>query len=81
VATNKDPARDLPAVLNFGRVPVNRHFGFSLLALGRAGAEVAVPLKHIFVQEKGGGHGGVLTILADTAAAYTVYPFLDDGGL
>jgi len=63
VATKKDPKRDLPAVLDFGRVPANRHFGFSLLSLRRGAAEVAMPLKHSFVQEEGVVHGGVLTTL------------------
>ncbi len=68
----------LPAVLDFGRVPVNRHFGFSLQSVQRGKAEVAMPLKRFFQQEEGVVHGGVLTTLADTAAAYTIYPFLDD---
>lgn len=38
-----------------------------------------MPLQHPFVQEQGVVHGGVLTTLADTAAVYTVYPFLEDG--
>ena len=35
-----------------------------------------MPLKRFFQQEEGVVHGGVLTTLADTAAVYTVYPFL-----
>lgn len=38
-----------------------------------------MPLQHLFVQEEGVVHGGVLTTLADTAAVYTVYPFLEVG--
>lgn len=38
-----------------------------------------MPLKHIFLQEERVVHGGVLTTLADTAAVYTIYPFLEDG--
>jgi len=79
VATAKNSAEDLPAALDFGRVPVNRHFGFSLLALERGAAEVAMPLKRPFLQEEGIVHGGVLTALADSAAVYCVYPFLEDG--
>lgn len=74
-----DDSKDLPAALDFGRVPVNRHFGFSLLTLHRGAAEVAMPLKRFFCQEEGVVHGGVLTTLADTAAVYTVYPFLAEG--
>jgi len=79
VASKSDDPKDLPAALDFGRVPVNRHFGFSLLTLRRGAAEVAMPLKRSFCQEEGVVHGGVLTTLADTAAVYTVYPFLAEG--
>jgi len=79
VANTKDAAQDLPAALGFGRVPVNRHFGFSLLSIKRGAAEIAMPLKRPFLQEEGIVHGGVLTTLADTAAVYAVYPFLEDG--
>jgi len=77
--SERDESKDLPAALDFGRVPVNRHFGFSLLSLSRGVAEIAMPLKRFFLQEEGVVHGGVLTTLADTAAVYTVYPFLEDG--
>lgn len=79
MAKAKDDYKDLPAAIDFGRVPVNRHFGFSLLSLRRGAAEIAMPLKHLFLQEENVVHGGVLTTLADTAAVYTVYPFLEDG--
>jgi acyl-coenzyme A thioesterase PaaI-like protein len=45
VVTKTEDSRDLTAALDFGRVPVNRHFGFSLLALEHGAAEVAMPLK------------------------------------
>ncbi len=38
-----------------------------------------MPLKRPFLQEEGVVHGGVLTTLADSAAVYTLYPFLEDG--
>lgn len=78
VVTTRDVNNDLPAVIDFGRVPVNRYFGFSLLTVGRGRAEVAMALKRSFLQEEGIVHGGVLTTLADTAAVYTIFPFLDD---
>ena len=78
VTTTRDVNNDLPAVVDFGRVPVNRHFGFSLLKVGRGKAEVAMALKRSFLQEEGIVHGGVLTTLADTTAVYTVFPFLKD---
>ena len=78
VATTRYVSNDLPAVIDFERVPVNRHFGFSLLTVGRGKAEVAMALKGSFLQEEGIVHGGVLTTLADTAAVYTIFPFLDD---
>ena len=78
MATKRDSNKDLPAAIDFGRVPANRHFGFSLLSLSRGKAEVAMPLKRFFLQEEGIVHGGVLTTLADTAAVYTILPFLDD---
>jgi uncharacterized protein (TIGR00369 family) len=79
VDSKTTPARDLPADIDFGRVPANRHFGFSLLSLRRGSAEVAMPLKRSFLQEERVVHGGVLTTLADTAAVYTLYPFLEGG--
>ena len=78
VATTRYVSNDPPAVIDFERVPVNRHFGFSLLTVGRGKAEVAMALKRSFLQEEGIVHGGVLTTLADTAAVYTIFPFLDD---
>ena len=33
VVIKTEDTSDLPAALDFGRVPVNRHFGFSLLSL------------------------------------------------
>lgn len=78
MAKKGQSANDLPAALDFGRVPVNRHFGFSLQSVRRGTAEVAMPLKRSFRQEEGVVHGGVLATLADTAAVYAIYPFLDD---
>jgi len=78
VTTIRNVSSDSPAVLDFGRVPINRHFGFSLLNVRRGKAEVAMALKRSFLQEEGIVHGGVLTTLADTAAVYTIYPFLHD---
>ena len=78
MAKKGQPPNELPAALDFGRVPVNRHFGFSLQSVQRGKAEVAMPLKRFFQQEEGVVHGGVLATLADTAAVYAIYPFLDD---
>ena len=79
MAQDFPPEEQLPEAIDFGRVPVNRHFGFSLLSLQRGKAEVVMPLKRQFRQEAGVVHGGVLTTLADTAAVYSVFPYLEDG--
>jgi uncharacterized protein (TIGR00369 family) len=79
VTADSDDPKNLPTAIDFGRVPINRHLGFSLLSIEQGAAEVAMPLKRFFLQEEGVVHGGVITTLADTAAVYTVYPFLAEG--
>ena len=38
-----------------------------------------MPMKRYFGQEAGVVHGGVLSTLADTAAVYTLFPYLEEG--
>jgi uncharacterized protein (TIGR00369 family) len=63
----------------FGAIPVNRFLGFTLVACGEGGAEVALPVRAEYLQEGGVVHGGILSALADTAAVYALVPGLSAG--
>lgn len=60
----------------FDDVPVNRWFGYRLLACSPERAELELPLRTDFLQEAGVVQGGVLTALADAAAVYLLWPAL-----
>lgn len=66
-------------MVDFPDVPVNRFFGFRLLARSAERAEIELPLRADFLQETGIVQGGVLTALADTTAVYLLWPDLRDG--
>jgi uncharacterized protein (TIGR00369 family) len=63
----------------FAAVPTNRAFGFELAAVGAGTAEVRMPVQAWFAQEAGIVHGGIVSSLADTAAAYALIPSLKEG--
>lgn len=63
----------------FGDVPLNRCLSFRLVQCTETGADVAVGVRPEFLQEEGVVHGGILASLADTAAVYAFWPFLDAG--
>lgn len=60
----------------FERVPVNRSFGFRLVACESGTATVEMEVRPEHLQEEGVLHGGILTTLADTAAVYALLPDL-----
>ena len=60
----------------FPRVPVVRHFGLRLTSQSAEEAVVSMEPRAEFLQEEGVVQGGVLSVLADTAAVYTLYPEL-----
>ena len=63
---------------NFSKVPVNRLFQFTLISSTKKRAEISMPLNETYLQEGGVVHGGVISSLADTAAVYTLYPYLTE---
>ena len=63
---------------NFSKVPANRLFKFSLIAASDKQAEISMPLDKTYLQEGGVVHGGIISTLADTAAVYTVHPYLNE---
>jgi len=63
----------------FASVPVNRLLGLELRASSPEGATVALVPTAEMAQEYGVIHGGIVTALADTAAVYSLQPFLDEG--
>jgi len=71
----RDAGGDAPE--EYGRVPVNRHFGFRLLACDGRGAEVSMEALPDYLQEEGLVQGGVVAALADNAAVYAFLPDLD----
>ncbi len=55
-------------------IPVNRFFGFRLVAAGPDGATFELPARAEFAQEASVIQGGVPTALADVTAAYAIWP-------
>ena len=66
-------------MLNFESTPVNEFLGLQLLQSDASVGKVELPSCKSLTQEGGVVHGGVLSILADTAAVYAVRPHLEDG--
>ena len=62
----------------FSKVPANRLFRFSLIASSDKRAEISMPLDKTYLQEGGVVHGGIISTLADTAAVYTLHPYLTE---
>jgi uncharacterized protein (TIGR00369 family) len=67
-----------PAAL-FARVPVNRTLGFTLISCGEGHAELTMPVREEYLQENGFLQGGLVSAVADTAAAYALLPGLPEG--
>jgi uncharacterized protein (TIGR00369 family) len=63
----------------FARVPVNRTLGFTLISCGEAHAELTMPVREEYLQENGFLQGGLVSAVADTAAAYALLPGLPEG--
>jgi len=62
----------------FSEVSANRLFKFTLIASSDRQAEISMPLDNTYLQEGGVVHGGIISSLADTAAVYTLHPYLTD---
>lgn len=67
-----------PAAL-FARVPVNRTLGFTLVSCGEGQAVLTMPVREEYLQETGFLQGGIVSAIADTAAAYALLPGLPEG--
>lgn len=61
---------------SFASVPVNQFLGFALKSHDEGSACVAFRPERVHAQEYGAVHGGIIAALADTAAVYTIHPFL-----
>ncbi len=61
------------------RNPIIRLFSFQAGAHSDDQAEISLPLREEFLQAAQQIHGGVLATLADTCAAYLLYPKIPDG--
>jgi len=62
----------------FAATPVNRFLGLLLVARSATRSEVELPLRPELFQEEGVVHGGILALLADTAAVYLLHPELGE---
>jgi len=60
----------------FAATPSNRWLGSRLCARSAERAELELPLRAEFAQEEGVIHGGLIAMLADTAAVYLLWPDL-----
>ena len=66
----------------FARVPVNRTLGFTLVSCGEGQAVLTMPVREEYLQENGYLQGGLVSAVADTAAAYVLLPGLpEDRGM
>ena len=63
----------------FSQVPINRYLGLKLLDRSPQVAVVSMNLLPEFTQETGVLHGGIISVIADTAAVYLFAPDLPDG--
>ena len=63
----------------FENVPVNALLGLRLVRCTPDAAQVEMVPRPDMLQEHGVVHGGVLALLADTAAVYLTHPFLEEG--
>lgn len=63
----------------FARVPVNRTLGFTLVSCGGGQAVITMPVREEYLQETGFLQGGLVSAVADTAAAYALLPGLPQG--
>ena len=63
----------------FERVPVNALLGLRLVRSTPDAASVEMAPRPEMLQEHGVVHGGILALLADTAAVYLTHPFLEEG--
>jgi uncharacterized protein (TIGR00369 family) len=60
----------------FPTVPINRHLGSTLERCDTGGAVVAMEPRAEYLQEGGAVQGGIVSALADAAAAYALIPTL-----
>ena len=58
----------------FESTPINRFLGYRLESRTRDEAVLAMPVRTEYVQEAGAIQGGIISALADTAAAYVLLP-------
>ena len=63
---------------DFEKIAANKLFKFSLISSSEKQAEISMPLDEIYLQEGGVVHGGIISTLADTAAVYTLHPYLTE---
>lgn len=64
---------------DFGDVPINRHVGLKLVSTAPGAATVELEVSEELLQEYGVVHGGILALLADTSAVYSIRPALQPG--
>ena len=64
---------------SFESVPVNALLGLRLVRRAPDAATVEMRPQPEMLQEHGVVHGGILALLADTAAVYLTHPFLEEG--
>lgn len=62
----------MPARYEFSAVACNHLFEFTLVSAGNGEGMITMPALEKFAQEEGVIHGGIITTLADTAAARAV---------
>jgi len=63
----------------FNSTPFNRYMNYRLVKRDGQHAIVTMPVRNEYIQESGAVQGGVISSLADTAAAYVLLPEALDG--
>ncbi len=64
----------------FDATPINRFLGYRLESRSVDEAVISMPVRPEYVQEAGAIQGGIISALADTAAAYVLLPEAVSGG-
>ena len=63
----------------FERTPINQYLGFRMEVCEPGEAVLSMEPREEFLQEGGTVHGGIVSALADSAAAYSFVPSLTEG--
>lgn len=74
--TPVDPAYESRVRASFGRQKAMSHVGASLAAVAPGRVEIRLPFRDELTQQKGYVHGGIIGMIADSAAGYAAFSLM-----